>query len=334
MIRRPLGQSGIEASAVGLGTWAIGGWMWGGASEEDSIRAIHAAMDAGIDLIDTAPIYGLGLSETVVGRAIKDRRDDVVLATKCGMVAQPGKGEFMFRSNAQGPDDDGHIEIRKWLNPHSIREEVELSLRRLGTDRIDLYQTHWQDETTPIEDTMGALLDLKREGKIRAIGVSNATVAQMEHYRAVGPLDADQEKYNMLDRDLDAEQLPYCADNTIAVLAYSPMAKGLLTGKVSPDREFAPGDTRRGRERFSVENRQRVMDMLGRFRQVAERHEASLAQLAVAWSIHQRGLTHALVGAREPKQARENAAAGSIRLSADDLGAIEAVLSEYAEVLV
>lgn len=194
---RSLGASGIEASVVGLGAWAIGGWMWGGADERKSVEAIQAAIDTGINLIDTAPAYGLGLSESVVGKAVAGRRSQVLIATKCGIVWHTDKGTpFVNQSGKQ---------MHRYLGPESIRYEVEQSLKRLNTDHIDLYQTHWQDETTPIEDTMRTLLDLKREGKIRAIGVSNATVEQIEAYRRIGPLDSGQEKYSMLDRKLDGE---------------------------------------------------------------------------------------------------------------------------------
>jgi aryl-alcohol dehydrogenase-like predicted oxidoreductase len=177
---RSLGKSGIEASVVGLGSWAIGGWMWGGAEEAESVRAIHAAIDAGVNLIDTAPVYGFGVSEEVVGKAIRDRRDKVVLATKCGLVWHEEKGEFFFASDEKHPTDDGRIKVYRRLAPDTIRREVEWSLKRLGTDRIDLLQTHWQDSTTPIAATMHTLMELKKEGKIRAIGCSNATPEQMD----------------------------------------------------------------------------------------------------------------------------------------------------------
>lgn len=328
MNTRALGSSGIEASVVGLGTWVMGGWMWGGANEADAVKAIHAAIDAGITLVDTAPIYGFGLSEEIVGKALADRRDEVVLASKCGMVCESAQGELKFRSNAEGPDPDGHIVINIFLGPESIRREVENSLKRLQTDTIDLYQTHWQESTTAVEDTMSCLLDLKQEGKIRAIGVSNASTADMDRYRENGQLDSDQELFSMLDRGIQPEQLPYCREHNIAVLAYSPLAQGLLTGKMPPERDFEEGDQRRTNERFSVENRRRVAAMLEEFKPVAEAHDITLAQLAIAWTVHQPGLTHALCGARNPRQARENAAAGDVVLSESDLrtlnGALEA----------
>lgn len=332
MRTRPLGTSGIEASVIALGTWVMGGWMWGGSDETKAIRAIHAALDAGINLLDTAPIYGFGHSELVVGRAIKQLgaagRSRVVLATKCGMVcgASAGHGRPMFRSTTAGADENGHIEVSIWNNPDSVRAECERSLRRLQTDYIDLYQTHWQEETTRYEDTMDALLQLKKEGKIRAIGVCNANPAIMDRYRAVGPLDSDQEKYSMLDRKLEGEQLPYCHTRKVSVLGYSPLALGLLTGKVSATRDFPEGDVRRNRPRFAPDNIARVHTLLDSFKPIATRHGCTLGQLVIAWTIEQPGLTHALVGARDEVQALENARAGEVKLSQDELQAMNAAI--------
>ncbi len=316
---RTLGQSGIEASVVAFGAWAVGGWFWGGADEQDSVDAIRAALDAGITLIDTAPAYGLGHSEEIVGRAIQGRRDQVVLATKCGLVWHTHKGTHFF--------DEFGKPMHRYLGPESVRYEVEQSLRRLQTDVIDLYQTHWQDPTTPIEETMGTLLDLKREGKIRAIGVSNATVQQMDEYRMSGPLDSDQEKYSMLARGMESAQLPYCERNNIAMLAYSPLAQGLLTGKVPVDRVLAEGDMRAESQKFSVANRKKILTFLEEIRPVADAHNATLAQLVIAWTLAQPGLTHALVGARNPRQALENAAAGDIVLAETELATVAEALT-------
>ncbi len=324
---RPLGPSNLDASVIGLGAWAMGGWMWGGTDEDASIRAVHASIDAGVNLIDTAPIYGFGLSEEIVGKAIEDRRDRVLVATKCSMVCTDREvGEHKFNSTAFGPDPDGQISIRIILRPESIRREVEGSLRRLRTDHIDLFQPHWQEGTTPIADTMGTLLDLEKEGKIRAIGVCNTTGSQLAAYREVGQLDSDQEKYSMLDRNIEADQLPYCRDHGLAVLAYSPMARGLLTGKMGPDRVFPEGDDRRDSPRFRVENRRRVAALLERIRPIADGHGITSGQLAIAWTLHQPGLTHALCGARNPEQARENAAAGDVSLTDEELARIDEAL--------
>ena len=241
---RTLGLSGISASVIGLGTWSISGWMWGGTDESNAIRAIHAAIDRGINLIDTAPAYGVGIAEELVAKAIHDRRGRVVLATKCGLVWHTIEG--MFHEIQSGK------RIHRFLGSQSIRHELEESLKRLNTDHIDLYQTHWQDETTPLEDTMGMLARLKQEGKIRAVGVSNVSLAQLERYQVLGPIDADQEEYNLINRDLEAELLPYCRGQEIAVLGYSPLAQGLLAGRIPPDRQFPEGDFRRAHPRFSI----------------------------------------------------------------------------------
>ncbi len=326
---RPLGQSGIQASAVGLGTWGIGGWMWGGADEERSVRAMHAAIDHGVNLIDTAPIYGFGWAEVVVGNAVHDRRDKVVLASKCGMVVNAPGGRSFFRSTSIGGHPHGHIPVDIYLHPDSIREETERSLERLQTDRIDLMQTHWQEEETKREDTMAALLKLKDEGKIRAIGVSNATPQQMEEYRAAGQLDSDQEKYSMLDREMENKNLPYTREHGIAMLAYSSLALGVLTGKIDAETTFNDGDLRKTNPRFSKENLAKVQAMLDKIRPVAEAHDASLAQLVLAWTIAQPGLTHALVGARDPKHAEANAKAGTIELSDDQLRSVTEAVDGY-----
>ena len=334
MLMRPLGASGIEASAVALGTWAIGGWMWGGTDEKDAVAAIQAAIDEGITLIDTAPIYGFGRSEELVGRAIAGRRDKVVLATKCGMVWDRERGDFFFYSDEEGPKGGPAMaKVYKYLGPESIRVEIERSLRRLGVDCIDLYQTHWQDSTTPIHATMETLLDLKAEGKIRAIGVCNASVEQIEEYRRVGPLDADQEKYSMLDRQCEATHVATCRRNGMAFLAYSPLALGLLTGKITPDRKFRPGDLRQKNPRFTAKNLLLVQEMLQAMRAVAEKHRITFAQLAIAWTIHQPGVTHALVGARSPKHAVENAAAGRVRLDGEDLAHMRLIIEDRAPLI-
>lgn len=334
MRMRPLGTSGIEASVVGFGAWAIGGWMWGGSNEADAIRAIHAALDAGVNLVDTAPIYGFGVSEEIVGKALQGRRERAVVATKCGMVTNTKLGAAKFRSTGLGSSPNGHIDVRIFNHPDSIREEVELSLKRLQTDRIDLYQTHWQDPTTPIEETMDALLSLKQAGKIRAIGVCNATVAQMRAYASRGPLDSDQERYSMIDRKLEAEQLPYCREHRVAVLAYSPLAMGMLTGKMGPEREFGDGDIRDKQPRFGKENRAKVAAMLDEMKPVAERHKVSLTQLIIAWTASQPGLTHVLCGARTPEQAIENSAAGSIELPPAELLAINQIVARHGQGIV
>ena len=327
---RPLGSSDIEASVVGLGCWAIGGWMWGGVEEQEAIRTLQAGIDEGISLFDTAPVYGFGVSETLIGKAIADRRDWVVLATMCGLQWREPKGEHHFDADDRiiGASEPTY-RVYKYLAPTSIRIEIEESLRRLQTDYIDLYQTHWQETTTPIEDTMAMLMTLRDEGKIRAIGCSNATQQQMDEYRAAGVLSVDQERYSMLDREHETTNLPYCAENDIAFLAYSPLAMGLLTGKLGPERTFAHGDMRNVLPRFSVRNREQVAVLLEELRPVAEAHAISLAQLAIAWVAAQPGCSHVLCGARHVEQVRENAAAAAVRLTEAELTTIAASLDRH-----
>ncbi len=318
-----LGQSGIEAAVVAFGAWAIGGWFWGGADDSDSVAAIRRGLDLGMNFVDTAPMYGMGRSEEVVAKAIKGRRDEVILATKCGLVWwDDTKGSYFVTVEGRP--------VHRYLGAGSIRHELEQSLRRLQTDYIDLYQTHWQDATTPIAETMGALLDLKKEGKIRAIGVSNATPDQMDEYRAVGPVDTDQERYSMLARQMDGGQLAYCERENIAVLAYSPLAQGLLTGKMACDRELAEGDLRCNDPWFTVENRRRILAFLEEIHPVAQEHDATLAQLALAWTLARQGLTHVLAGARSPAQVDENAGAADISLSAVEMAQIDEALGRLS----
>lgn len=315
MLVREIGQSGIRASAVGLGTWAIGGWMWGGTDEKASIDAIHAAIDAGVTLIDTAPAYGMGVSEEIVGRAISGRRDEVVLATKCGLVWHTDKGNHFF--------DQGGRPVHRYLGADSIIHEVEESLRRLRTDYIDHYITHWQDPTTSVEETVAALEKLKRDGKIRSIGASNLSREDLEAYIATGSLDAIQEQYNMLDRDIETTLAPVCRANGISILSYSALALGLLSGRIGPDRQFSGDDQRKDNPRFSAANRQKIAAFADALAPLTERHDASLAQIVIAWTLQQPGITFALCGARNPQQALDNAAAGRIALSRNDLELVD-----------
>lgn len=323
MLTRPIGASGIEASAIGLGTWAIGGWMWGGTDETRSIAAIQASIDEGVSLIDTAPAYGQGVAEEIVGKAIKERRDKVVLATKCGLVWHTQKGNHFF-------DYDGKP-VHRYLGKDAIVDEVEQSLKRLGTDYIDHYITHWQDPTTPIAETMEALETLKTQGKIRSIGASNTSAADITAYVAAGQLDAIQEEYSMVKRDIETTLLPVAMAANVSALSYSSLALGLLSGKMGPDRRFEGDDQRKDNPRFSAANRQKIAALMEQISPVAETHNATLAQTVIAWTLQQPGITFSLCGARSPEQARENAAAGRLRLSEQDLTTIGAAASAHLQ---
>ncbi|WP_401491884.1 aldo/keto reductase [Streptomyces sp. NPDC091377] len=318
---RPLGSSTIEASVVGLGTWAIGGWMWGGTDEAESIAAIQASLDEGVSLIDTAPAYGLGRAEEIVGMAIRHRRDEVVLATKCGLVWHSQQGKHFF-------DYDGRP-VHRHLGKESIVYEVERSLQRLGTDRIDHYITHWQDPTTPVEETVEALVQLRDQGKIRSIGASNVSQSELRAYAATGVLDAIEEEYSMVKRDIETTLLPIAAEHGVSTLSYSSLALGLLTGRMGPERTFSGDDQRKDNPRFSLANRVKVARLMEAIMPVAEAHAATVAQVVIAWTVQQPGITHALCGARSPGQARENAGAGRIRLSTDDVTAIDNAVTAH-----
>lgn len=317
MMTRLLGSSGIQASAIALGAWAIGGGdTWGNNDDQVSIRAIQTALDLGVNLIDTAPAYGVGHSEKIVGEAIKGRRHEVVLATKCGLA-------WHSQAAQHGPlftEREG-LKIYRTLSPASIRLEVEASLQRLQTDYIDLYQTHWpslQPEAEPIAETMECLLQLKAEGKIRAIAASNVSIAQIQEYLAVGQLDAIQVRYSMLDRRIEQDLLPFCLEHNISILAYSPLEHGLLTGKIGMDRQFPAGDLRLKKPWLQLDNRQRVLAMLAGWQDLTQAYQCTLSQLVIAWTVAQPGLTFALCGGRKPEQVSDNAQAAKINLSPSD----------------
>ncbi len=325
---RKLGKSDISVPVVSFGAWAIGGSMWGGSDDGAAVRAIQAAIDLGITCVDTAAIYGMGHSERLVGKAISGRRDEVVVATKCGLRWDIEDGQFFF----EGLDPDGKPhKIYRNLRPESIRHECEESLRRLGVDCIDLYQCHWPDPTSNQDDAIAALCDLRAEGKIRAIGVSNFTAEMIQQALKQDVIASDQPKYNMLERAIERDILPFCLEEEVGVLAYSPMAMGLLTGKVGLDREFRGDDTRRNRPWFSPENRKRVLDVLGKIRVIADGHNATLGQVAVNWVISQPGITSALVGARTEAQVVENARAADFRLTQEEVATIRRLVEELGE---
>lgn len=315
---RQLGSSELHVSPVFFGAWALGGWYWGGSDDAQAIRAIHASIDAGVHCIDTAPVYGFGHSEEIVGRAIHDRRDRVILATKCGLRWDVEQGESYFKTTYAGTT----YTIFKNLRKESIILECERSLRRLGTDVIDLYQCHWPDKTTPLEETMDAMLTLQQQGKIRTIGVSNFTPAMMEECLRYAPLASDQPEYSLLNRGIEKDVVPFCQQHNIGLIIYKPIMQGLLTGKVTMERAFAAGDFRGHNAWFKPENRARVLAALQAIQPVADAHKATLAQLVIAWTIRQPGITSAIVGARTPEQAVENARAAQITLNDEEDRAI------------
>jgi aryl-alcohol dehydrogenase-like predicted oxidoreductase len=326
MVHRKLGNADLKLSAICFGAWAAGGWMWGGTERNDAIKAIRAAYDLGVTSIDTAPIYGLGNSEEIVGEAIKDLpRDNVQILTKYGMRWDLAKGDYFFKS----ADTNGkEIDIYKYAAKKSIIKECEDSLRRLGTDYIDLYQIHWPDTTTPIEETMQAVAQLIEQGKVRYAGVCNYSAVQLNEARKYVNIVSNQVPYSMVLRDIEDELVPYCLEHNTSILAYSPLERGLLTGKMKPGYSFANGDHRAGLYFFTDENIQRVNVFLEKIEPLAQDKGASLAQLVLRWTIEQPGITIALAGARNRKQAIENSLALTINLSEDELEFISRELSD------
>jgi len=316
MEKRALGNSGLLVSPIVFGAWAIGGWMWGGAEKKDSLRAIHACLDKGISSLDTAPIYGFGYSEKLVGEAIKGNRERYEIMTKCGMRWEDTKGGYFFTTN----DNSGvQRDIYTYSGRDSIIAECEDSLKRLGTDYIDLYQVHWPDQTTPIEESMEAFRILMEQGKIRAAGVSNYSVEQMEQAKSVIELASNQVPYSMVRRGIEQDVVPWCMDNNCGILAYSPLQRGLLTGKITPDYPFAPGDNRPETPHFKINNLIRTNEFLEKITPLAEEKGATLSQLVIAWTLRQPGITVALVGARNDRQLIQNAGALEVQLSDDEL---------------
>jgi aryl-alcohol dehydrogenase-like predicted oxidoreductase len=332
MQSRHLGSSNVRVSPVIFGAWAIGGWMWGGADEKDAVDAIRASIDNGVNTIDTAAIYGQGHSEELVGRAIRGiPRDKVVIATKGGRRWDSAEGSDPWSTT----DNHGKpITIRSNSRKQSIFEECEQSLKRLGVEVIDLYQIHWPDKTTPVAEAIGAMEELRRQGKIRAIGVSNYGVDLLREAHGVAPVHSLQPPFSLIQRQIERDgTLAFCRENNVAVIVYSPMERGLLTGKVTPDRQFAPGDHRATHKFFTVENRKRVLAALEKVKPVADRHGASYAQLVINWTIHEPGITAALVGARNAEQAAHNAGAMRFTLSPEERAAVRHAFDDVSRAL-
>jgi aryl-alcohol dehydrogenase-like predicted oxidoreductase len=320
---RQLGSGGPKVSAVALGAWAIGGFMWGGTDDEAAVAGVRKALDLGVTSIDTAPAYGFGHSERVVAQAIAGRRGEVQLLTKFGLQWEGDEGTFAFETR-----DPAGKPVRIYRNARRARviAECEESLKRLNTDHIDLYQQHWPDTSTPLEETFGAVAQLLKDGKIRAAGVCNYSIEQFEAARKIVPLVSVQPPYSMINRDIERDLLPYCIQNRIGVLVYSPLQRGLLTGKITMDYKFPPTDHRGANGFFKPENRRRVLEFLAKIAPIAEAHHATLAQVVIAWTIRRPGITTALVGMRNPAQAEENAQGGELQLTDAEVAQIDQLL--------
>ena len=323
---RKLGNSDLNVSVVTFGAWAAGGWMWGGADRAEAVKAIKAGFDCGVTSIDTAPVYGQGTSEEIVGEAIKGiPRDKVQILTKYGLSWEGTRGQFHFSSkNNQGKP----IDIYKYSGKESIIKECENSLCLLGTDYIDLYQIHWADPTTPVQETMEAVAQLIKEGKVRYAGVCNYSMALMKEASKCIDLVSDQVPYSMVKRDIEKELVPYLIENNQSVLAYSPLQRGLLSGKIKPGHSFAEGDTRADQPYYSDKNIPLVNAFLGKIKPIADEKGATLSQLVIRWTIEQPGITIALVGARNAAQSIENAKAAQLKLNAEEISFIDSELAQ------
>ena len=302
MQTRELGTSGIQITPIITGTWQAGKAMWVGVEDAETIKAIRAAFNAGITTVDTAEVYGQGHSEQIVAAALGDVRDRAVYMTK------------VFSNH---------------LKYDQVMAACEGSLKNLKTDYIDLYQIHWPSgafgsEVVPIEETMRALTDLKQQGKIRAIGVSNFSRAQLEEAMQFGRIDSIQPPYSLFWRPIEKDIMPYCVEQKVSILAYSPLAQGLLTGKFQAGHQFDPTDNRAKNKLFQGENFVRAQDALTKLRPIAERHQTTLANLAIAWLIAQ-PQTNAITGVRHADQATENAKAAEVQLTPEELAEIDAI---------
>ncbi len=322
---RQLGKSEIRLSSITFGAWAIGGWMWGGADKRDAVAAIQKALDMGMTSIDTAAIYGQGHSESILGEALENRRHEVQILTKFGLRWDTDKGLHYFDSI----DNQGRpISIHRYAGKASVIEECERSLKRLKTDYIDLYQHHRPDPTTPIEETMEALGVLLEQGKIRTAGVSNYTLDETRQALAALPIVCNQVPYSMLEREIENDLVPFCLEHEISILAYSPLQRGILTGKIKPGHVFADTDHRSQQYYFQPGNHEKVMTFLAGIKPVADERGITLSQLVINWTLHRPGITHALVGARNPEQVEENAGAAGFKLSSTEMERIDSALEK------
>jgi aryl-alcohol dehydrogenase-like predicted oxidoreductase len=318
MFKRKLGFSDLEFTVVGFGAWAIGGgnWEfgWGAQDDGESIAAIQRGLDLGINWIDTAAAYGLGHSEEVVRKALQGRRDNVYIATKCGLVWEDPK--------------TGKVTNR--LKAASVRQEAENSLKRLGVDVIDLYQIHWPNPDPDIEEAWGEISKLVAEGKVRYAGASNFSVEQLKRVQKIHPVASLQPEYSLLNRGVEKDLLAYCASQKIGVIAYSPMASGLLTGKYNREtvKNLAANDWRRRSDDFNEPALSANLELIKKLEPIARRFNRSLGELAVAWVLRRPELTAAIVGARRPSQIEQIAPASDWQLPEDVVREIEGYLAE------
>ena len=307
------GKTDLEVSPIVLGTWVSGGWAWGGADDKDSVMAILRAFELGINFVDTAPVYGFGKSELIIGEALKQwgPRENIVVATKFGL-------EWDEREN-----------IRRNCSPDRIREEVDQSLKRLGVHRIDLYQMHWPDRNTPLESSIEALLKLQEEGKIRHIGLSNFDADQLEACCKVAPISSLQPPYNIFERGAESAILPCCQRNEIATLVYGGLCRGLLSGNFKGDEQFPKGDLRRADPKFKPDRFRQYVKAVDAMKKLAAKYDKTMAQFALRWALQQPGITAVIAGARTSKQVEDNAGVSGWTISEADIRKVDDILSKH-----
>jgi aryl-alcohol dehydrogenase-like predicted oxidoreductase len=324
---KQLGKSTVKVTPIAFGAWAVGGWMWGGAEDAAALRAIRASYDLGITTIDTAPIYGFGKSEELVGQAMQGvPRGKYQILTKYGMNWQTAEGELSFDTvdNAGKP-----VKIYKNASPARVMQECEDSLRRLRTDYIDLLQIHWPDATTPIAETMGAVSKLIEQGKVRAAGVCNYSAAQVDEALKTVALASNQVPYSMINRGIEKDLGAQALQKGMSIVPYSPLQRGLLTGKIKPGHKFNDGDTRENSKFYTDENIRRANALLETIRPIAEAHQASLSQVVIYWTTRQPAMDCVLVGARDDKQVQDNVKALALKLSDEELYRITTAANEF-----
>lgn len=323
---RKLGKTDLNVSVVTFGAWAAGGMMWGGTNHKASVDAMRASYDLGVTTFDTAPVYGMGYSEQLVGEAIRDiPRDKVQILTKFGLSWDSTLGEYYFDSVS---NEGKPVRIFRNARKDTIIKECEASLKNLGTDYIDLYQIHWSDPTTPVSESMEAVAKLIEQGKVRYAGVCNYSVELMKEASAYVPIVSEQVPYSMVKRGIETEIVPYCIEQGLSILAYSPLQRGLLTGKMHPGHTFEPNDSRIGQVWYKNENLKLINAFLKKLEPLAKDKGATIGQLVIRWTLEQPGITVALVGARNVEQAVQNAGAAQIQLNSEELDSISSDLQK------
>jgi len=314
-----------EITPIAFGSWAIGGWLWGGTDEKEAIKAIEHSIELGVTTIDTAPVYGFGLSEELVGKAIKGKRGKVQILTKFGLVWDRKEGSVHYTNT---PKNDGTLtDIYRNGRKESVIGECEQCLQRLGTDYIELFQMHWPDPSTPIDETMEALEILKQQGKIKAGGVCNFSAGQIAEAVKYSQLSTNQVPYSMLLRGIEKELVPWCLDKNVGIIAYSPLQRGILTGKIKPGHQFGEGDHRPDTPFYKEPNLSRINHFLSSISPIAQNKGVSLAQLVLRWTIQQPGIICVLAGSRTPAQIGENAVALQFSLSENEITEINSKLA-------